>query len=398
MKILFITEQFPYPLNDGGNLRTYHILRGLAREHEVWLVAHGTQPSADAGAATVSELCHVKTVAEPPVWKRVLGNVVRRGIRHHPLFVVKNWSEPILRTVDSLLSTQQFDAIHFNALDTACYALARNWPQRMVFDTHNCLSLMARRVARNSLGRVKRAVFSREADKLRDLERRVCHRMDLTLVCSTEDAIAYRDICEAGNYAVVPNGVDTTYYGLDVDTPQVTGNLVFVGAMGYWPNEEAAIFFCREIMPLLGNVNPPVRLFLVGKGPSAKVRALHNGASIFVTGRVEDVRPYVARAQAFVVPLQTGSGTRLKILEAFAMGKAVISTPEGAEGIPAENGKEIVLAESPKAFAEAIRRVLASEQLRLSLGQAARAFVSERYDWKSVHKPLLESYRRMTTI
>jgi sugar transferase (PEP-CTERM/EpsH1 system associated) len=395
MRILFITEQFPYPLHDGGNLRTYHILRSLAEEHEVWLVAHGTRESEEAGIAFLGNLCRIKVVAEPPVWRRVLGNVARHGIRSHPLFLVKNWSNAILRAADSLLDAHRFDAIHFNQLDTACFALARGWSQAKVFDTHNCLSLLAGRLSDNASGWFKRAVFAREAAKLRHVECEVCRRMDLSLVCSAEDENAFKSILDSGRYAVVPNGVDGSYYHHENDSSQEPGNIVFVGAMGYYPNEEAAIFFCREVMPLLADVRPPIRLFLVGQRPSARVRALHNGISVVVTGRVEDVRPYLARAQAVVVPLLTGGGTRLKILEAFAMGKAVVSTPQGAEGIPAADGKQILLASDPQSFAQAIRRVIASEALRSSLGQEACEFVREVYDWNCVSKLLLQFYRQI---
>jgi polysaccharide biosynthesis protein PslH len=251
------------------------------------------------------------------------------------------------------------------------------------------------RLSSNASGRLRAAVYAREAAKLRQIEREVCRRMDLSLVCSADDANAFKGILDCGRYAVVPNGVDSKHYEFKDDICPEPGGIVFVGAFGYYPNEEAALFFCREVMPLLTDVHPPIRLFLVGQKPPARVRALHNGASVTVTGRVDDVRPFLARAQAVVVPLLSGGGTRLKILEAFAMGKAVISTRQGAEGIQAVDGRQILFADDPKSFAEAIRRVIGSEALRTSLGQQARTLAREVYDWNCVAKVLLQIYQQI---
>ena len=395
MRILFVSEQFPYPLHDGGNLRTYHILRGLAREHDVWLVAHEADWDAREAEAAVDGFCRITTVPEPAPWKRVARNLVARGVRRYPLFVLKNWSQPLLRAADALVAAEPFDAIHLNMLDTACFALERRWPQHHVFDSHNCLSAMATRAATNNRSRWKRAIFAREASRLRDAERAVCQRMDVTLVCSDEDAALFGDLAPGASRAVVPNGVDTSFFADSGTTQEEPGNLVFVGTMGYFPNEEGARFFCREVMPLLQNGELSPRVYLVGKDPPASVRALDDGRSIIVTGRVEDVRPYVERAQVFVVPLRTGSGTRLKILEAFSMGKAVVSTSVGAEGIPARNGKEILLADDPETFAIQVQRLLESSELRQELGRAAHELVKETYDWTSISRQLLEVYESL---
>jgi len=395
MRILFVTEQYPYPLHDGGNLRTYHVLRGLAREHDVWLVSHQSREDPAAASAALEGMCRITTVPEPAVWRRTLDSLVKRGLRRHPLFVLKNWSAPLLRAAESLLEEHPFDAIHFNMLDTACYALAHCWPQLKVFDSHNCLWTMAARASQNHCGGPWRWILGREAAKLRETEQAVCRCMDQTLVCSAEDAALFRNLDATGSYAVVPNGVDTQYFRPNGSIGEEPGAVAFVGTMAYYPNEEAALHFCHHVMPLLKDCRPPLRLFLVGKDPPASVRALHDGESIVVTGRVDDVRPYLERAQVVVVPLRTGGGTRLKILEAFSMGKAVVSTSLGAQGIPARGGKEILLADDPESFARQVRRLLASATLRTTLGQSAQRFVRERFDWGCVHDALLEAYRSL---
>ena len=154
---------------------------------------------------------------------------------------------------------------------------------------------MAAQVSKKHRGLLRKVIFAREANMLRRIERAVCRRMDAVMVCSPDDANAFRAFHPAGPYVVVPNGVDSAYYRAGSQAPPEPGNLVFTGAMSYFPNEEAAVFFCREIMPLLADCVPLPWIFLVGKDPSAKVWSLHNGSSIIVTGRVDDVRPYVER-------------------------------------------------------------------------------------------------------
>ena len=190
------------------------------------------------------------------------------------------------------------------------------------------------------------------------MEAAVCERVDAALVCSGREQSSFDRLWPGGRYITVPNGVDSDYFQPGNLGEEQAGVLVFTGAMGYWPNEEAAIYFCKDILPILQRMGRKIKVYFVGKGPTLRVQALHDGDSVFVTGQVDDVRPYIRRAEVVVVPLRHGAGTRLKILEAFAMGKAVVSTTLGAEGIPAENDREILLADDPMNFASKITLLL----------------------------------------
>jgi glycosyltransferase involved in cell wall biosynthesis len=305
--------------------------------------------------------------------------------------VLKNWSPALLCRAEELLALGGFDAIHFNHLDTACFVHGRQWPQKKVFDSHNCLSALARQVSHEQSGAFRRAIYEREASRLSKLERQVCSRMDITLACSNEDAQAFRNLGADGRFVIAPNGVDTTFFSPS-KSPEEPGNVVFTGAMNYYPNEQGALHFCKNILPLLDGCSPAVRVYLVGKSPGSAVRSLHDGVSTIVTGRVDDVRPYVDRSQVVVVPLLHGSGTRLKILEAFSMGKAVVSTSQGAEGIPAVDGEQILLADDPAEFAAKVRRLLESPELRTTIGRAAQGLVQKQFDWSRVNDLILRSY------
>jgi sugar transferase (PEP-CTERM/EpsH1 system associated) len=395
VKVLFITEQFPWPLNDGGNLRTWHVLEGLCRNHEVTLLSH--EPAVhqrDAGRLP-HDCCRIVTVAKPHIGNRLWNNARRLGATRWPLFLLKNWSKALLAAADEIFAQDSFDAIHFNQLDTAAFVLARHWPQTKVFDTHNCLAAMAGQVARERSNPLRLWTFAREARLLEQVERQVCQQMDICLVCSADDADKFRHACPEGNYEVVPNGVNTEYFHSMQSGEQ--GVLTFTGAMNYYPNEQAALFFCREVLPLIRSACRPLRLYLVGKNPTSRLKALHNGRDIFVTGGVPDVRPFLEQASAVIVPLQHGSGTRLKILEAFAMAKPVVSTRLGAEGIEAVDGREILLADDATQFARQVLRLLDNAELRNKLGQAARRLVETRYAWPDIQQQVSAVYERLAT-
>jgi polysaccharide biosynthesis protein PslH len=397
MRILFITEQFPYPLHDGGNLRTYHILRALAGAHRLTLVSHEPRDPHASPVEILPDVERIHCVAKPGTAQRLVHSTLRFGLGRFPLFVLKNWSAPLLEAVDRLLATESFDALHFNHLDTACYALERRWPMHRVFDTHNCLSAMAQQVARDAGNGVRRLLFRRESRLLAQCELEACQQMGASLVCSPQDALAFQSLGVTRPLPVIPNGVDTGYFCSDPATPTEPGRLAFTGAMNYYPNEQAVLWFCREVLPLLSDYRPAVRFYIVGKNPTPAVRSLHNGTSVHVTGAVPDVRDYVRRAEVFVVPLQHGSGTRLKILEAFAMGKAVASTRLGAEGIAGADDEHMVLGDTAPELAGQIRRLLGDQALRRRLGENAQLLARGTYGWDRIGRMLLETYAGLGT-
>ena len=390
---MFLSERLPFPLNDGGNLRSYHILKGLAREHEVHLVAHHRSGNHADAIGALSELCQVTTVPAAGKLRQLVAAGFWGTVSSQSLFVAKNWSRNLLAAADGLLGKYEFDAIHFNHLDAACYSLARQWPQRQVFDTHNCLSTMATELAKDSKTAWRRLLFGREAKRLRNTERDVCGKMDAVLVCSQEEADAFQSLMGSGRVVVAPNGVDCLRFRPRKNESEEPGSIVFVGSMGYFPNEDAAIYLCNEVLPKLRGLSPAPKVYLVGKDPSPRVLQLHDGQRVIVTGAVEDVRPYLEKAALVVVPLRHGAGTRLKILEAFAMGKTVISTHKGAEGIPAADGTEILLASDPDGLAAHIISIWNSPELRCKIGCAAATLAKTRFDWARVQDVVLDTYR-----
>jgi glycosyltransferase involved in cell wall biosynthesis len=180
--------------------------------------------------------------------------------------------------------------------------------------------------------------------------------------------------------AVVPTGVDTTYFAPPPADPRHT-HLVFTGSMDWLPNEDGMLFFVREVLPLIRQLEPAVTLSIVGRAPTPAIERLASESGIEVTGRVDDVRPHIARGAVYVVPLRIGGGTRLKIFEAMAMAKAVVSTTIGAEGLPVRDGEHLRIADTPRAFADAVLHLLQHDAERERLGRQARQLVVDRYDW-----------------
>jgi glycosyltransferase involved in cell wall biosynthesis len=215
-------------------------------------------------------------------------------------------------------------------------------------------------------------------------ERHYLRLADRVLTVSETDREAFAPFIEPEKLAVIPTGVDVDYFQpMPVD--ETTNSLVFTGSMDWLPNEDAILYFVEAILPLIKQQCPQVSLKVVGRSPSRKLQALADREkSIRLTGWVEDIRPFVARGSICVVPLRIGGGTRLKIFEAMAMGKAVVSTTVGAEGLPVQPGENILLADTPDDFASSVVTLLRDPAERKRLGAAARALVHENYGWPKV--------------
>lgn len=253
-------------------------------------------------------------------------------------------------------------------------------PTALVFQ--NLTDSLRRRQASGAHG-LDRWRLGRDADLTRRAVRRNVHRVQRAFACSEDDASAIRS--QYGlDCAVVPNGADTTALSLVGRAGQVPNELLFTGTMSYPPNAEGITWFVREVLPLVRTSRPDVHLSVVGRDPGPDVLRLADTESVDVTGRVQDLRPYFEKACVVLVPLRSGSGTKLKMIEAMAAGKAIVSTSVGAEGIAGESHSEYVVADSPQDFADALLHVMGSPDLAGSLGDAARCIAREQYSWDAI--------------
>ncbi len=302
-----------------------------------------------------------------------------------------------------LLSAASLDVLQIEGLEMAQYGL---WARRfagkqapfLVYDAHNAEYLLQQRIFETDSRRPRRwpgAIYSLiQWQKLRRYESMVCRRADRVMACSSADAQALVRLVPGLKAILVRNGVDTQHYRPDAVSPALLGTqaLVFTGKMDFRPNVDAVLWFCSEVLPIIRRASPEAHFYIVGKNPHPRLEPLTRRPGVTITGFVEDPRPYTAVAAVYVVPLLTGGGTRLKVLEAMAMGKAIVCTTLGCEGIHATPERDIVLADAADDFATCVLALLENRARRKELGHAARTFVEQHFDWQTVTAPLEQAY------
>jgi polysaccharide biosynthesis protein PslH len=393
MRILWLKSDVLLPLDKGGKLRTWHLMRHLARRHEITYLsfADPDQPAADIeGMHEVA--ARVETIRRSDPRKRSLrfyADAALHLLDPLPYAVGKYRSLAFRRRLGELFSERAFDLLVCDFLVPAVNLPGRLPCPAIVF-THNVEAEIWRRHAETQTGPLGRLLYSMQHRRMLRFEARALRRFDGVLAVSDADSDTFRRLYAGairGTIQVVPTGVDTDYFA-PASSAADSRRLVFTGSMDWLPNEDAMRFFCREVLPLVRAEEPEVTLSIVGRAPTPAVRKLGEEPGIQVTGRVDDVRPYMSDSAAYIVPLRIGGGTRLKIFEAMAMGKAVVSTSVGAEGLPVTSGKHVLLADEPRTFARSIVRLLRDVNRRRQLEAAARALVVEHYDWSAVAREL----------
>ena len=397
MRILWLKSDLLLPLDKGGKLRTWHLMRHLSQAHDITYVAFtepGTSPAHVSGMQEVAR--EVNTVSRRDPAKRSAAfylDVVRRLFDPWPYAVGKYRSPEYRATIERLFATRAFDLVVCDFL-VPMVNLPEQLPCPAVLFTHNVEAEIWRRHAETA-PRAVRWLYEQQWRRMLRLERRALARFDGILAVSDTDRETFARLYPGAARVpidVVATGVDTTFFS-PTASPAAARSLVFTGSMDWLPNEDAMRYFCRDILPLVRAEEPDVTVSIVGRSPTPLVQKLA-GPGVVVTGRVEDVRPYLDAAAVFIVPLRIGGGTRLKIFEAMAMAKAVVSTTIGAEGLPVTHDRDICLADDPQAFARGIVRLLRDVPRRRAMEQSARQLVVERHDWAAVARDLALSLER----
>ncbi|MDZ4772718.1 MAG: glycosyltransferase family 4 protein [Planctomycetota bacterium] len=394
--ILFVSEKFPWPVDDGGQTRTYHVLAQLARVRPTALVAHA--PTDASGIARIEALgvdvaCRGERSKRwaAPAWAAF------STLTRAPYPMRKNRSRAMLAEIRRRIESGRVGVVHFNHLDSAQYVEslgALRDKVTCVFDTHNVLTTMYQRFHETARDPLKRAFLGLQWTKMSRFEREIMRRMDRVLVCSEiERELLFTWGIDAA--LVVPNGVDVDYFTpRTADTVNRSPLIVFTGAMAYEPNADAVRWFLDAILPLVRARVPNVLFRVVGKDPPADLLARAIVGEIEFTGRVDDVRPHMNAADVFVCPLRIGGGTRLKILDAMSQALPVVSTTVGAEGLAVSKGLNIVLADDPRAFSDAVLALLSDKASAGRLAQAGLMLVRSRYSWEAVTRGLVNALER----
>jgi polysaccharide biosynthesis protein PslH len=392
MKILALMAYSPVPPVFGGALRMYHIMKWMTAHHDVTLIAFGQESDRQPVLAEFPRLAgRVHFVPKPAMsldrWKRAgQGYAI---VKHTSYTSVAVHSRPMQRLLDRLLDETDYDLIKIFFPGMGFFRFDSDAIR--VLDAANVEYDIHRRVALHSSSFLRRLWSSNEFRVFYPQEIAICREQNAILVTSERDrSLLDRDVPEVAKF-VVPNGVDMGYFHV-AGPPTEPHSLVFTGAINYLPNSDGVEYFVREILPLVQEQVPDVKFYAVGASPPSSVRRLAS-ENVIVTGSVPDVRPYVERANVFVVPLRMGGGTRLKVLEAMAMQRPIVTTSIGCEGIDAGHEDSVLVGDDPPAFAGLVVRALRDFDLRKKLVANGYDLVRARYEWSKIDGHLDNAYR-----
>jgi len=403
MRIAFVTQIVPYPPHGGVLQRGYNLLRELGRHHSVQLYAfhHPDElppgESVERSREALSEFCEL--VEYFPLWPKQsaghkLAAFALAAPYPKPFSVLAHRSVALSKRLSEVLRTESRpDIVHLDTIALSPYQRYCG-PVPTVLTHHNVESQLMERRALVESSAIGRWYVGLQARRLREFEAEQSRKFRLNVMVSDADAELLRTICPEARTAVIPNGVDINYFTpcRDHELPAV----IYTGGMNMFANRDAVEWFLDQVWPRVKAEVPGIRFLAVGQKPSARLlEAAATDNSIEVPGFVPDIRPWVSRAAVYVVPLRVGGGTRLKMVDAMAQGKAIVATRVGAEGIHGEDGKHFVLADDPVQFANEVVRLIDDPIARRALGDSARERVEKEYGWPMLAEQLVFHYKQV---
>jgi glycosyltransferase involved in cell wall biosynthesis len=402
MKVLWVSHFLPYPPKGGALQRSHHLLTQAARRHEVHLVSLNQKnllpspQSANEAKIFLRNLCtRVDVFPIPSDSSRLRWGAMTMASYFRSSTYDVNWlrNREMTRFMSSLSRTETYDLLHVDTIGLYPYAAAFSRTP-VVLNHHNIESHMMRRRYEKERHPGSKLYFHREFGKIRRYEQRVCSRCAVNLVVSELDGTRLKETAGDVRVSVIPNGVDVDYFQPQVPVEESRSGLIFAGAMDWYPNREAARFFIREIWPLLQEENRERRVTFLGKNPPRELVEAAADPAIRVPGFVDDVRPYMNQARIYVCPIRDGGGTRLKILDALAMGMPVVATGLAVEGLDLVEEVHYLRAEAAGDFVLQIHRLENDPGLCLAISSAGRSFVQERFSWEVIGETLARAYRQ----
>jgi glycosyltransferase involved in cell wall biosynthesis len=385
--LVHLTTQWPDPRGGGGAVRQFHLLRGAASAFEVTVLAgEGAGPPSPESLAPIQDFATVVSLS-PRAWGRSWPRRVARlaAIAGSPRPYTASRYDPMREPAALALARlpRAPDILHVEPSNAAGWLALAPAGCARVLGFHDVLFEVEREAARLAGVSPARLLHAVEWRKLRGYERRAAGWADLCVMASESDATRLRRGAPGARTTVVPNGVDSARFRPAAAAEEEDDLIVFTGSMNHPPNKRAAVRLAEDILPGVRAERPGARLRIVGRAPGPTVLALDGRPGVEVVGEVPDTRPYLARAAVVVAPIEFGGGSRLKVLEAMAMGKAVVATPKGAEGLDVRDGEHLVVA-SLGEFPGEVAALLADSGRRRELGVAGRRLVERRYDWSAL--------------
>ncbi len=398
MKILFVHKQILFPRDTGGKIRALNLLKHLGRWHDVTYVSNLRR----------GEERYIPQMKDLGLrLETVLGDTARRGgarfyagvaanlVSQYPFTISRNYDPAVGAKIAELLAAEPFDLLICDTIVMARHTAGLTAPASILFQ-HNVEAQILRRHAEIAPGRLKRWYMWRQWRKMVEFEKNCIRQFDAVIAVSERDKAQFEQEYGWKNVHVIDTAVDEEFFQNEGEG-EIPGRVVFLGSMDWMPNQDGVRWFVREVWPAVRAAHPEATFHVVGRNPPAEVRELSAAPRVTVVGSVPDVRPHLAGAAVVVVPLLVGGGTRLKIYEAMAMNRAVVSTTIGAEGLPIIPDEHYLVADDPPKFAAAVVRLLGDPGLRGRVGQAADRFVRERYGSETVARQFEAICRTVVT-
>ncbi|MDP4219433.1 MAG: glycosyltransferase family 4 protein [Bacteroidota bacterium] len=397
MRILQLASRLPYPLTDGGAIGIFKPTEAIAKlGHEITFV---TFPDVDPNITNIatkkfSEFCRLELVGRPlPSRTATLLRTMFSGA--YP--IERRMMPEMFELLEKLLTQNTYDIVHLDASHMGKYGLwiKERFGLPVLLRQHNFETQIYERFAKNAKNPLAAIVAKIHARRLRVEESKFLQGLDCIVAISAEDERLMRELAPRTKFRIVPAGVDTSYF-----TPQPIeleeDTVLWVGGMDWDPNKDAVEFFAKEIYPLIVERLPHTTFSIVGAGTESltSLNVQHSGR-IRLHGRVKDIRSELAKAKVMICPLRVGGGMRLKLLDFFAAGKAVVSTHIGAEGNVGADGVHLLLRDDPRSFGEAVISLLEDDSLRRSLGENARALAEQTYSWQSIARQFSTIYEEV---
>ena len=393
MRILQLVPRFPYPLIDGGAIGIYKPTQAIAAlGHEITMV---TFPDPDPqvnnnGLIELRKFCRVELVSKPlPSRNATLLRTMFKGA--YP--IERRMMPEMFELLKKLLSENTYDLVHVDACHMGNYGIwiKEQYGLPVILRQHNFETLIYERFAATTKNPFAKFIASIHAKRMLKEETRIMARHDHIIAITKQDEVIMRRYVPSAEYSIIPAGVDISYF-LPQDTKKEEDSILWIGGMSWGPNRDAVEFFVKEILPEVVKEHPQTRFDIVGEGTEELGISSTN---IHVHGRVADIRGYLEKAKILICPLRIGGGMRLKLLDFFAAGKAVVSTRIGAEGNVAEDGVHIILRDDAASFGEGVSLLLRDEALRQRIEENARKLAEDTYSWSGIANQFVSAYDRV---
>jgi polysaccharide biosynthesis protein PslH len=394
MRILLLTQVLPFPPDSGPKVKTWNVIKYLARHHEVTLVSF-VRGDQSASVRHLQNYC--REVHPVPIQRGMLRDLrylLDSFLTRQPFLMIRDQRSEMQDLIDQLAARVKFDVVHADQLNMAQYAY-RVPAAHKVIDAHNALWLLYKRLWQTMRAGPKKWLLNRDWQLLKKYEGQVCREFDAVLAVSEEDRQALEEAAgQELNITIIPIAIDT-----DEVTPvnrRAQGDrILHIGTMYWPPNIDGILWFLQEVLPLIRNERPEVDFDIVGANPPQEIIAFGDkDKKVHVTGYVEDPSPYLESASLMVVPLRAGGGMRVKILNTLGQGLPIVSTTLGCEGIAVQAGVHLLVADSPQDFAGAVIRLLEDRHLAGELGRRGRQLIESTYDYRVACRSLEEAYSK----